>query len=1103
MTIDDISPANRRRRGRTGTFRLLALTCWMACAAARSEPSVHSGTVSIRALDASGQPARGGRAWFPEDSPKAAGEDGLVRLDWQGEMPAFACVDAPGHEARPVLLDALAAAAPVDVGLPRGGRVTGSLASRRGSPPVGARIRVLAPEGAAACAGVVSADERAAFVVDHLPRARVILRVSGGPGFLDLDIEADLRREAMVRGAWRLHPASRVTLALGDASGRPIAGAMARILPGWRDGLERPLPAKESLDAADIGGFPSTPTGVIALPPLPRDARVQAALTHPGFAPRLVHLPTDQPDALLPVSLSIGGTVSVRAVDGAGMPLPGASLRLESEKLEDLLLLEPPPPSAADGMLVARHVPAGLMTAELRAIGMAPARIHPVTVTDGVVTDLGDVALTPGAELGGTVSDESGPVPDADVLIRFPSGARVAEIATVTDGEGAFVVQGLPIDVPLRVSASAPGYLETVVERARPGVIDLELARCGSLSGTVVDDETGEPVPHFRVLARSDEAEPYDQGIPSEGSDGRFSYERLAAGQYRIRVDSPAHEGLSREAVAVAPGKPVELELRLRRGASLEGFVSLEEDPERPIGGARIVARMAGGMRRETISDAEGAFRLEGLSGSVTLVARWGALASRSLVLPSIEGVAAPVELVLRPAAAIEGVVRGPDGDGIAGAEISVEGQGETLSRSDGAYRLEGLSAGFTEVRKTDRPGSMEGLEVARLELREGATARHDFGTGAKLWGFVRFRGQAIPGVEVTLHEARWEESGGAPALLGGIARGAAVSGEDGRYEVRGLETGTWMLACSWQGRRFTRPVETRGLGDQRFDIVVPDLEVAGIVTDPATGRPVPGALVSARPDGAGGQVAAWDPATGRPSFYETAPLAQEITAPDGTFALLLPEAGRVVVEATRDGFVGTPASRWSGDVQGPRNDLVLQLSSRAVARVRVVDASTGESLRGVHLWVEPGEGDPLLRADASGAYELSVPARQPFTLLVSAEGHAPAILGNQRVEPGAPREIEAALGPGGSAELLIPPGGLLVAGLQLAGLDVILRDGSNLATHPVTQWSLARHAVQLAEDRWLLQHLPAEPCLFVLRRNGRSAEATPGAGAPVTVDLR
>ena len=87
----------------------------------------------------------------------------------------------------------------------------------------------------------------------------------------------------------------------------------------------------------------------------------------------------------------------------------------------------------------------------------------------------------------------------------------------------------------------------------------------GDIYGTVTDVDTGEPIRNAEVVLSPKGASTIS------GSDGRFEFRSLEAGQYSISISSEGYESNSRQ-VTVVPGQSTSCDIHLTPQAIVEIF---------------------------------------------------------------------------------------------------------------------------------------------------------------------------------------------------------------------------------------------------------------------------------------------------------------------------------------------------------------------------------------------------------------------------------------------------------------------------------------------------------------------------------------------------
>ena len=352
-------------------------------------------------------------------------------------------------------------------------------------------------------------------------------------------------------------------------------------------------------------------------------------------------------------------------------------------------------------------------------------------------------------DIEGMVVGEDGQ-PIAAVALALgadPPDLGVPMATTRTDGAGRFRMRRVPAG-SYRLSATRAGFVAAALHvdvdvdvdvgsslarareadpdaRIQPRPVRLVLATAVVLGGTV-EDAIGAPVPLARVLVLSDTG---FQGalVPARAADagGRFRFDGLAAGQYRLLIEAPGL-GTAEAAHVVAPDAAVRVVLP-GESRFIQGRVTHEG---RTALGARVIlAGEALSEPRRTESDGRGGFVFGGLGpGTYALRADSGGLVSdvtTDVVLDRLERRTADVALELAPGRFLHGRVVDDAAAPVSDAEVCLDtvpswGMIERLMADGlggwsspalpaGRYRLEARRAGYVSRRaatvELPRPG--------------------------------------------------------------------------------------------------------------------------------------------------------------------------------------------------------------------------------------------------------------------------------------------------------------------------------------------------------------------------------------------------------------
>ncbi len=617
---------------------------------------------------------------------------------------------------------------------------------------------------------VVRAGADGTFRFPDLPEGLVF---AAAPGFLGKNGKTSGGRVATLT----LQPRLRVAGVVVDEAGRPVAGA--RLKATFLNG------SRVSAGVAGSGGFArSDPSGRFLLRSLAAGAIYELRTEREGFAPARQELPPHQAGAPVPelrIVLRAGRTAFGVVIDAGRRPVAGAQAALQPAAPTDprartrALLTRPErysgPPTDAAGRFELKDLPAGTFDLVVRGRGFAPLTVPALAIPEGKgAVDLGTVMLAPGATVRGLVVDAGGnPVEGAEVRAK-PAKRDLIQMIAVRDSGPADTVSGA--DGSFALEDRSPGES-----------LDLAVSHPGYGPASVPG-----------------------VAVPREGP---------------VRVVLQATSRVSGRAVD-PDGKPV-------AGAG----IYLSEMETQSIEGDSFLT--PSGRSHRGVTDDEGGFALDDVSpGPISL---YGEAPHRQRAeLKSLEVKAgqdlAGLEVVLPPAAAVEGKVLSPDGQPVPDATVSVvrPTQNDLPSFSplraatdgDGWYRIDGIPPG-----KQTLEARAEGYRRAVREIEAPPrTATLDFALerGLEVSGrVVDDGGNPVPGAQLLLSAGRFS-----------VDAPRALSEVDGSFRLSGLQDGTYMLRASKDGYA---PTDPRGQTVTLAGAPVSGLEVRLSAGGTITGR--------------------------------------------------------------------------------------------------------------------------------------------------------------------------------------------------------------------------------------------------------------------------
>jgi hypothetical protein len=365
-------------------------------------------------------------------------------------------------------------------------------------------------------------------------------------------------------------------------------------------------------------------------------------------------------------------------------------------------------PSGPDGVVPMRGLPAGDYWMVASHSEYLPSERQRISVQDGQTLKL-TAELKPGAMLTGNVEDEQGAPVAGATLVVMPRGAE----PVASDTRGHFEIRALRPERTYRLEARHPGYDQLERAEGKPGgpAVKVVLKRRPLFRGRVVGDD-GVPVRRFRL-------DEHDVSSP----DGRFEVSLPVVGERIIvSVDAPGYQPL----MVDRPVAPDMGDLVLQKAPTLSGLV--RDEGGAPVADAVVTCEVCD---ESVLSGPDGRFALSSppYVAQFSVSARKGRLTATKSLRRADDG---PVELTLRSATRVSGVVYQPSGQPAAGFQI--EGVHTERSEpvtivtgSDGRYSIELPQGSYRFLLGHDREFSGE---PALLVQVSGVEQRLDFGPG-------------------------------------------------------------------------------------------------------------------------------------------------------------------------------------------------------------------------------------------------------------------------------------------------------------------------------------------------------------------------------------
>ncbi|MBH0156312.1 carboxypeptidase regulatory-like domain-containing protein [Fictibacillus sp. 5RED26] len=307
-----------------------------------------------------------------------------------------------------------------------------------------------------------------------------------------------------------------------------------------------------------------------------------------------------------PVLIAIPGILQGTVTSNTGSAVSGATVLL-SDNLGTVIASVTTSPTGAYtfGAVIPGHY-----TLTVSANNFQAATIGQNVPSNQTTTANFVLQPNPGT-VSGTITGSGGPI--AGAIVEALSGTGIAVATATTDGAGQYTINRLaPGSYRLRVSA--PAFQTFVVgfsvSAGQTVVVDVNLlANPGSIIGTVIDEDSGAPLPgaSLKVVNSSGIT---DASVTTDVN-GQFSVDSLAPGTYVITFSSDGH-GTKTIGTYVQSDQTTTVDVTLRRLAGvLTGNVSSGGST---ISGASVDVVLNNIVVAKTITDSNGNYTISGLA---------------------------------------------------------------------------------------------------------------------------------------------------------------------------------------------------------------------------------------------------------------------------------------------------------------------------------------------------------------------------------------------------------------------------------------------------------------------------------------------------------
>lgn len=489
------------------------------------------------------------------------------------------------------------------------------------------------PEPAQVAAGPAAENGAAALVAEPSAPSAPSSAEPVEPESERVALQAGPTGVAAVSAAARGTRGTGVTLVgqVLDGAGAPLKGA--RVLALSIDNPAFVGPPLDALDGDEFFGRERLEARTDA------EGRFEVSGAKPGNlrlavrAPRWA--PLDKDDLLVPsgerhelgvFTLSPSPLVSGRVVDSRGRGVAGVKIGRTPPARGGIVIFGGPFSSGVpltttgdDGTFELDQLPAGDLRLEFRS------EAHPDRSEQLAGLEAGErraglvVALEDGFEISGRVlglpssgvrelSVLAAPHREGDSGQGFELGSRESEARDAKlQADGTFTVRGLRENKQYgltvrRREGLAPAYFaprlsSRVVARAGDKAVQLNYQPEASLSFTVVDARTRQPVEEYRLEGGLEFPIPVleEGGRPNHHPEGKGRVgglrPRADSNQAQLRIQATGFKPYSREGIVVAEGQDLDLGVIALEPAPLQRVTVLDQHTGRPISGARVTLR--------------------------------------------------------------------------------------------------------------------------------------------------------------------------------------------------------------------------------------------------------------------------------------------------------------------------------------------------------------------------------------------------------------------------------------------------------------------------------------------------------------------------------
>jgi len=569
-------------------------------------------------------------------------------------------------------------------------------------------------------------------------------------------------------------------------------------------------------------------------------------------------------------------------------------------------------------------------------------------------------------------------------------------LSAESDDAGSFTITHLP-EGRWKFYVEAEGYphliSDFIAHDAQNTTFVLEAG--GSLAGTAILADTGEPVPNVEIVAR---AKDYYRDVDSVKTDaeGAFRFASLRPSEYMLTVKDEmlvlAKEAPPRTVTAGQETSGVVLDIveggmvtgTVRDAESGEGIPNVNLDAH-PDGGGGVLP-----SRTEIRTGGDGRYRIAGLG-----VGRYRLMRGMAKGYKNAEWQDAPIVSIgpgqhvedmdfdLQPTPLIAGSVVDGQDEPVAGAQVMARStdrgsMASAVSEDDGRFELTGFAAGkeiLISAKKHQVEGKVADPVLVGEDGVDGLVIKLDAKRTASIAGVVvDGHGRPLENVQVLASTDERTMFGRRPVATGKAGKFTIVSLSPGTYRMQLSMPNTWNFSSHGNDEQVTLREGEKRAGVRLVMAADDSLAIEGRVTDDA-GKPIERAGV-----GASG------PAHGHTN-----------TDKDGRYKIIGLEEGSYHVHANHHAH----SSDSRPEVAAGSKNVDFRLAGRGSIEGRVVKAGSREPVVDFQIAHFKGEHNRISQwmmrqfahnHDADGRFVISSVEVGDNTVVVRGAGLAPGL---------------------------------------------------------------------------------------------------------------